>query len=65
MMDNWSTHFVEKNKIAEVFEKYWWSFTKAMWIALYRADDMNTRKILDTWKIMTIEYIETFLNFKK
>lgn len=50
-----------KEDIAEVFEKFGWSFTQALWVALYRADIINTRKILTTWEDMAKEYIETFL----
>lgn len=50
-----------KEDIAEVFEQYGWSFTKALWVALYRADIINSRKILTTWEDMAKEYIETFL----
>lgn len=50
-----------KEDIAEVFEKFGWSFTQALWVALYRADTINTNKILSTWEDMTKEYIETFL----
>lgn len=64
MLDDWSTNFVEKAIIADLFEKYGWSFAKAMWVALHRADAINTKKILDTWETMTREYIETFLQFK-
>lgn len=63
-MDDWPVRFVEKAIIADLFEKYWGSFTKAMWVALHRADDTNTLKILIVWEIMTKEYIENFLNFK-
>lgn len=50
-----------KEDIAEVFETFGWSFTKALWVALYRADIINSRKILTTWEDMAKEYIETFL----
>lgn len=51
----------EKAKIAEAFETYGGSFTKAIWIALYRADRINTIKILETWEGMVKEYILTFI----
>lgn len=55
-------HFVNKDLIAEIFEKYGWSFTKALGIALYRADIHNTYKILTTYQEMAKEFIEKFLN---
>lgn len=55
-------HFIEKTLIAEIFEKYGWSFTQALGKALYRADIHNTYKILNTYQDMAKEFIEKFLN---
>lgn len=52
---------IEKEKIAEAFENYGGSFIKALWIALYSADSINTAKILLYWEKEVKEYIETFI----
>jgi len=62
---DWQKQFLETAKIAEAFETYGGSFTKALWIALYRADRINTIKILETWESMVKEYILTFIIPKK
>lgn len=56
--------FFETAHIAESFEKYGGSFVQALGIALYRADSINTIKILDTWAALVQEYILTFI-YKK
>lgn len=50
-----------KSEIAEAYDKYWWSFVKALGLALYRADGANTAKILTYWTEYAKEYIEKFL----
>lgn len=52
---------IETEKIAEAFEKYGGSFIKALWIALYKADAINTAKILLGWEKEVKEYIQTFI----
>ena len=52
---------IQKEKIADVFERYGWSFTQALWIALYRADPINTIKILENWENDIKEFIEKFI----
>lgn len=62
IVEAWKEKYLfTKEDIAGVFEKFGWSFTQALWVALYRADTINTRKILTTWEDMAKEYIETFL----
>ena len=61
MTEDWKVQHIEKEKIAEAFEAYGGSFTKALWLALYRADSLNTLKILTTWELETKGYIEKFL----
>ncbi len=52
---------IETEKIAEAFETYGGSFTKALWLALYRADGINTAKILINWDKDVKEFIEKFI----
>lgn len=52
---------VDKTDIAKAFEIYWGSFVKALWIALYHADPINTVLLLRTWKNYVREYIEKFI----
>jgi len=52
---------IEKAKIAESFEKYWWWFLKAIWVALRRADWINTEKLLSTFENYVREYLEKFI----
>lgn len=56
---------IETAKIAEAFETYGGSFTKALWVALYRADAINTAKILINWEHDVKEYIQTFILSQK
>lgn len=58
-----NTKFFELDKvdIAKAFETYWGSFVKALWIALYHADPINTNLLLKTWKHYVQEYIENFI----
>lgn len=61
MLEKWAVKHIPKENIADVFEKYGWSFTQALWVALYRADTNNTLKILTTWDEMVKEYIWKFI----
>jgi len=61
MLEDWKITTISKELIADTFEKYGWSFTKALWVALYRADAINTKKILDTWDEMVKYFISKFL----
>ena len=52
---------IEKADIAESFEKYWWSFVQAIWVALRRADSNNTEILLEAFDFYVKEYIEKFI----
>ena len=52
---------IEKAIIAESFEKYWWWFLQAIWVALRRADWINTEKLLSTFENYVREYLEKFI----
>lgn len=56
---------IEKATIAESFEKYWWSFVQAIWVALRRADWINTEKLLSTFENYVREYLEKFITNQK
>ena len=58
---NWQEYFYSKETIAQTWETYGWSFAKALAIALYRADHLNTKRILETWEFMVKEFIIWFL----
>jgi len=59
---DWNYTFLNKNIIAESFRRYWWSFVRLLWNALFVADQNNTYKLLNTW----LEYVwEYFVNFIK
>lgn len=61
MLEDWKITTISKELIADTFEKYGWSFEKSIWVALYRADAINTKKILDTWDEMVKDFISKFL----
>lgn len=65
LLESGKQEFIEKEKIAEVFESYGGSFLNALAIALYRADSNNTIKILTTWEEYAKEYIEKFILSQK
>lgn len=52
---------IEKATIAESFEKYWWWFLQAIWVALRRSDWINTEKLLSTFENYVREYLEKFI----
>jgi len=52
---------IEKATIAESFEKYWWWFLQAIWVALRRADSNNTEILLEAFDFYVKEYIEKFI----
>lgn len=51
---------VNTTDIAEMFERFGWSFVKSLGVALYRADMHNTVKILTTFQDYVVEYIIWF-----
>lgn len=59
--DEDNTISIEKADIAENFEKYWWWFLKAIWVALRRADSNNTEILLEAFDFYVKEYIEKFI----
>ena len=54
-----------KTEIAGAFERYWWSFVHALWIALYHADRNNSKKLIETWSNYVEDYFNTFILTKE
>lgn len=61
LLESGKIEFVDKEIIAQIFDKYGGSFMQHIGRALYRADAKNTFKILITWESETREYIEKFI----
>lgn len=63
--ETWERVRYERILIAMSLETYWWSFVNALWVALSKADEENTFKILNTFDNYVKDYIEKFLYTKK
>ena len=61
IFEDWEEMHFEKTKIADAFERFWGSFVKALWVALYRADRNNTLKLMWCFDHYVQEYIEQFI----
>ena len=64
IFEDWDSKTIKKDVIAWLFEKYGGSFVQALWFALYKADVINTLKILTTFDDYVKEYIKQFLEIK-
>lgn len=55
-----NVHNIETATIIELWEKFGWSFVKALAVALQRADPINTYKLLNTFVHYISEYLDVF-----
>lgn len=56
---------IEKNYIADIWVRFWWSFLSNIWKALYSADTQNVFRVLDSFMIYILEYLSDIIENKK